>query len=253
MAWVLDLDGVVWLADEPIAGSPEAIGRLRAGGIRPVFVTNNSSLTVSDYVAKLRGMGIDAAANDVITSAQAAASLCEPGSSAVACGGPGVVEALRQRGVEVRPGGPADAVVVGWHRDFDFGRLTVAARALWDGARLIGTNEDATYPTPDGLLPGAGSILAAVSVAGGVEATVAGKPHPAIIELLRQRTGGEVELVVGDRLNTDGLLAERLGCRFGLVLTGVTTVAPEPGANVPHPDAIGKNLASIVADEARLR
>ena len=252
MAWVIDLDGVIWLADEPIAGSSDAVAVLRRAGVRPVFVTNNSSLTVGDYVAKLNRMGVEASPDDVITSAQAAASLLDPGTSALVCGGPGIVEALEERGVEPRREGAADAVVVGWHRDFDFERLTVAARAVWGGARLVGTNEDATYPTPQGLLPGAGSILAAVRTAGGRQPTVAGKPHPAIIDLLRRRAGS-IDWVVGDRLDTDGLLAQRLDCRFALVLSGVTTEPPGPGSKVGPPAAVGRNFASIVADQVSLR
>jgi len=235
---------VIWLADQPIPGSAEAVAALRQRGVRLVFVTNNSSLRVADYVAKLAGMGVDAAPEDVLTSAQAAASLLEPGTSAVVCGGPGVTEALEERGVEPRRDGPADAVVVGWHRDFDFARLTAAATAARAGARLIGTNQDATYPTPDGLLPGAGSILAAVEVAAGVEATVAGKPHPPIIELLRQRAG-PIELVVGDRLDTDGALARALDAPFGLVLSGVTRQAPE--GSDQRPAHVAVDLRALAA------
>ncbi len=235
---------MIWLADQPIPGSAEAVAALRQRGVRLVFVTNNSSLRVADYVAKLAGMGVDAAPEDVLTSAQAAASLLEPGTSAVVCGGPGVTEALEERGVEPRRDGPADAVVVGWHRDFDFARLTAAATAARAGARLIGTNQDATYPTPDGLLPGAGSILAAVEVAAGVEATVAGKPHPPIIELLRQRAG-PIELVVGDRLDTDGALARALDAPFGLVLSGVTRQAPE--GSDQRPAHVAVDLRALAA------
>jgi HAD superfamily hydrolase (TIGR01450 family) len=242
VTWVLDLDGVVWLADQPIPGSAEAIRAARQGGRRILFVTNNSSLTVGEYLDKLEQMGVPTQACDLVTSAQAAASLLAPGSSALACAGPGVVEALRAAGVEVRDDGPVDAVVVGWHRDFDFDRLTGACRAIWGGARLVATNSDATYPVPGGLLPGAGAILASVQVATAAEAEVAGKPHPPVVDLLRQRAP-DVDLVVGDRLDTDGLLARRLGVDFGLVLTGVTQAAPPPSRDSP---------ALVAADLARL-
>lgn len=240
--WVVDLDGVIWLADRPIPHGDEAVARARARGIRLMFVTNNSSLTVGQYVDKLHGMGIDVPPDDIVTSAQAAAGLLEPGSSAVVCAGGGVPEALEQRGIEARAEGPADALVVGWHRDFDFSRLTVACRAVWGGARFVATNRDATYPTPDGLLPGAGSLVAAVAFATGSEPVVAGKPNPPIAELLLARAGGHVDLVVGDRLDTDGLLAHRLGVPFGLVLSGVTRGHPKEGDVAPAvvaPDFVG--------------
>src|SRR5688572_25591198 len=154
MAWVLDLDGVIWLGDQPIYGAADAVARLRSTGQRVVFLTNNSSLTVGDYLAKLRGMGVPADEADVITSAQAAASMMMPSSTALVCAGKGVDEALQRRGVRTVRSGRADAVVVGWHREFDYDRLTAAYRAVAAGARLIGTNDDATYPMPTGMVPG---------------------------------------------------------------------------------------------------
>jgi HAD superfamily hydrolase (TIGR01450 family) len=246
--WVVDLDGVIWLADQPIAHGDEAVARARERGVRVLFVTNNSSLTVGEYVAKLQRMGIDVPPDDIVTSAQAAAGLLKVGSSAVVCGGSGVTEALKERGVEPRPEGPADALVVGWNRDFDFALLTVACRAVWDGATFVATNRDATYPTPDGLLPGAGSLVAAVAFATGTEPVVAGKPNPPVAELLLARAGGRVDLVVGDRLDTDGLLAQRLGVPFGLVLSGVTREHPGQGDGAPaHVAADFNGLVEAVA------
>lgn len=244
VTWALDLDGVVWLADSVIPGAAAAVAAVRARGERVVFLTNNSALTVADYVAKLASMGIAAAADDVITSAQAAAALLEPGQTAHACAGPGVVAALEERGVRVADGRPCDAVVVGWHRSFDYERLTTAVRAVWGGARLIGTNDDATYPTPEGPLPGGGSLLAAVAYASGATPTVAGKPNEPMARLVASRVGA-VEVMVGDRPSTDGLMARRLGARFALVLSGVTSEADLPVH--PEPDEIADDLAALVA------
>ena len=243
--WVVDLDGVIWLADRPIPHGDEAVARARKQGVRLLFVTNNSSLTVGQYVEKLHGMGIAVPPEDIVTSAQATAGLLQPGSSAVVCAGAGVNEALDERGVDIRAEGPADALVVGWHRDFDFARLTVACRAVWGGSRFLATNRDATYPTPDGLLPGAGSIVAAVVFATGTEPVVAGKPNPPVAELLLARAGGHVDLVVGDRLDTDGLLAHRLGVPFGLVLSGVTRQHPDGGEVAPA--HVAADFAGLVA------
>jgi 4-nitrophenyl phosphatase len=244
MAWILDLDGVIWLGDQPIYGAADAVARLRANHQRVVFLTNNSSLTVGDYVAKLRAMGVPAEDSDVITSAQAAASMMTPSSTALVCAGKGVDEALQRRGVRTVRSGRADAVVVGWHREFDFERLTAAYRAVAAGARLIGTNDDATYPTPTGLLPGGGSILAAVSYATGKPAEVAGKPFRAMVGLVKERVG-RVDVVVGDRATTDGALARSLDARFILVLSGVTGQADLPVE--PPPDLVVADLAAAVA------
>jgi 4-nitrophenyl phosphatase len=240
--WVLDLDGVVWLADVAIPGSPEAIATLRSRGERVVFLTNNSSQPVAGYVAKLRGMGVDAEVEDVITSAEAAALLVQPGETALVCAGAGVEEALQARGVRTVRSGPADAVVVGWHLDFDYDRLTAATNAVLGGARLIGTNDDATYPTPEGVLPGGGAILAAVAYASGTAPTVAGKPFPPMADLVRRRVGA-VDVLVGDRPSTDGLMARALGAPFAFVRSGVTAEAPTD----PAPDFVGADLAEVVA------
>jgi glycerol 3-phosphatase-2 len=133
---------------------------------------------------------------------------------------------LLARGVELVDGSPADAVVVGWTHNFDFERLTLAARVVRAGARLIGTNEDSTHPTPEGLLPGSGALLAAVATAADTVPEVAGKPHRPIVDLIRQRTD-DTALVVGDRPSTDGALAAALGVPFALVLSGVTASADQ--------------------------
>jgi 4-nitrophenyl phosphatase len=246
MVWLLDLDGVVWLGDTSIPGAAGAVSRLRADGNRVVFLTNNSAHSVADYVARLNKMGIPVNRSDILTSAEAAASLLEAGSTALVFAGAGVEEALARRGVRAVRSGRADAVVVGFHREFDFAGLSAAVSTVLGGARLIATNDDATYPTPHGPLPGAGSILAAVAYASGATPTVAGKPNDPTVSLLRQRFGA-VDVVVGDRPSTDGRLAGRLGARFALVLSGVTD--PNHGRLDPVPDTEATDLGALVTDE----
>ena len=243
--WALDLDGVLWRGEAPIPGSADAVARLRARVERVVFLTNNSAATVAEHLGKLERMGVPTRPEDLFTSAEAAASMLAPGSTALACAGPGVREALTARGVRIVESGPADAVVVGWHREFDFSRLARAADAVRAGARLVGTNEDATYPTPDGLLPGAGALLAAVAYAAGASPEVAGKPHEPMRRLVAGRVGS-VDTVVGDRPSTDGALARALGARFALVLSGVTD-ARELDRLKPPPDAVASDLAALDA------
>lgn len=246
MAWILDLDGVLWLADDAVPGSADAVQRLRDRGEAVYFLTNNSSLSVGEYQAKLARIGVPAGAADLFTSAQAAAGLVEPGEVALVCGGPGVTEALEARGVQTVRDGDADVVVVGWHRDFTFDRLAAANRAIRRGARFVATNTDATYPAPDGPLPGNGAIVAAVRTASGVDPVVAGKPHEPMAELVRSRLGDALRTatLVGDRPDTDGVMAHRLGIRFALVLSGITRDADLPV--VPAPDVVAADLAHLV-------
>lgn len=244
-SWVLDLDGVIWLAEQPIPGAAEAVAMLRARGERIAFVTNNSSMSVGQYEEKLSRIGIDGvdARGELFTSAMAAATLVEPGEHVIVLGGAGVIEALEARGALLVEGTEADVVMVGLYRDFDYERLTAAATAARRGARLIGTNDDATYPTPSGPVPGAGSLLAAVEKASGVTAVVAGKPYEPMAALLRARLGPS-GTVVGDRPDTDGRMARVLGYRFALVLTGVSARGEHFD---PEPDLVADDLASLVA------
>jgi HAD superfamily hydrolase (TIGR01450 family) len=242
VTWVLDLDGVVWLSADPIPGAAEAVARLRAAGERVVFCTNFSGKLLAEQEAQLEDHGIPAH-GDVLTSAMAAARLVEPGERVLICGGPGVAEAMAARGAIPVRDGDADAVAVGFHREFDYERLRIAARAVDRGARLIATNDDATLPTPDGPIPGGGALVAAVAYATGVEPVIAGKPHQPMADLVLS-VGGPEGTVVGDRPSTDGGLAARLGYRFALVLTGVTHEADLPVE--PPPDLVAASLADLV-------
>jgi len=244
MTWLLDLDGVVWLAGRPIAGSADAIARLRAAGERVAFLTNNSGPTLAEHVAKLQKAGVPAAPEEVVSSAGAAAGLLDAGQRAYVVGGDGVREALTTEGVTiVEDWKQADAVVVGRTTAFDFRMLTEASDAIRAGARFIATNTDTTFPTPDGLEPGAGALVAAVAAAAGRAPEVAGKPHPPTVDISRKRFG-TIETVVGDRADTDLALARAMGCRAVLVLTGVTSAADLP-VN-PEPDEVADDLAAAV-------
>ena len=244
-AVICDLDGVIWLADQAIAGAADAIARLRAAGSTVLYVSNNSFAPVTDVEGKLGRFGIDAV-GDVLTSAQAATLLVQPGERVFLCGGPGAAQALTGRGVVLVEEGPVDAVVVGYHRHFDYAELTRAAALVRAGARLIGTNDDATYPTPQGPIPGCGAILASFVTATGVTPAIAGKPYAPMAELVRARLGADAvatAVMVGDRPDTDGRFAVELGCRFGLVFSGVTHRADLPVD--PTPSLMADDLSAL--------
>jgi HAD superfamily hydrolase (TIGR01450 family) len=237
---VLDLDGVVWLSGRPIPGVDEAVARLRGAGVHVLFATNNSAPTRAELKKQLVHCGITATDADLLRSADVAAGLLAPGTTAVVLGEDGVLEALADRGVTVVPEGPADAVVVGWTRKFTYDDLARAVAAVRAGARFVATNADPTYPTPDGLIPGAGSILAAVATGAEVEPEVAGKPHrPTADAIAALVPPGELRVMVGDRPSTDGELAAQLGIPFALVLSGVT-----PPGEIPA----GLDAAATAAD-----
>ncbi|HLI23990.1 MAG TPA: HAD-IIA family hydrolase [Acidimicrobiales bacterium] len=244
MTWLIDLDGVVWLAGTAIPGAAAAVERLGDAGEKVVFLTNNSGPTVAQYRDLLAGAGLPAAGAELVTSAQAAASMLEPGTRAAVVGGEGILEALGDRGVEVvaAADGP-EAVVVGRSETLDYGELAAASTAIRAGARFVATNTDATFPTGNGVLPGAGAVIAFLATASGRRPEVAGKPHQPAADLLRARYGG-VDVVVGDRPDTDGAFARRVGARFMLVLSGVTSAHDLPVD--PAPDEVADDLATLV-------
>jgi 4-nitrophenyl phosphatase len=252
--WLIDLDGVIWLGEKLIPGASEAIAELRSKDQRVAFFTNNSSVSRHELLGKLEGFGVRTAPGELLTSSDAAASLCVSGERAFVLGGAGIREALEDRGVMIvehpctDTERDIDVVVVGLDRELSFAHLTTATRAIARGARFLATNDDATFPIADGILPGAGALVAALSYATGVPPVVAGTPNAAAVELVKSRLG-EVNVVVGDRLSTDGVLAERLFASFALVFSGVT----RPG-EVPHgplPDLQGADLADLVAKAFR--
>jgi HAD superfamily hydrolase (TIGR01450 family) len=234
---------VVWLAGQPIGDIGKAVEAVRAAGVRTLFATNNSAPTRAEYHARLANCGITVTDDDLLSSADVAAEMLAVGSSALVVADDGVREALTKRGVTMVESEPADAVVVGWTKSFTFDSIDRAARAVRGGARLIGTNEDPTHPTPHGLSPGNGALLAAVATAAQTTPEVAGKPHAPTAAAIRARAD-DLTLMVGDRPSTDGALAQQLGIPFALVLSGVTDAAHVPTG--PAPAEVAQDLADLI-------
>ena len=224
-------------------GAPEAVARLRRSGCPVAFVTNSAVRTPAQVGAKLADHGIPDAADLVITSAMAAATLLEAGDKVVMIGSDGLRGAIEDHGATVIETGPADAVIVGLSSAFSYDDLARAMEAIQSGARFIATNDDSTFPAADRLLPGNGAIVAAVATASGVDPVVAGKPHDTISAMVRDRLGPN-GIMVGDRPETDGSFARAVGYQFGLVLTGVTTAADLPVT--PEPDVVQPDLVTLV-------
>ena len=235
---VLDLDGVVWLAGHELPGASHAVALLRSAGHHVLFVTNNSSPTLAKMIERLGRVGIDANPSEVITASIAAASALTEGTRALVIGEAGVHEAVEQAGVEIVTSAP-DAVVVGWERNFGFETISVAADAIRNGAAFIATNDDPTHPTPDGLLPGTGALVAAIATAAESSPLIAGKPGKPTVDLIVSRSR-EVRCVIGDRPSTDGALAQALGAPFGLVRSAATPRESQ------GPEVTGDSLLEVV-------
>lgn len=249
-ALILDLDGVLWRANQPIGDLPAIFRHIRERGWKVVLATNNATRTVEQYVERMASYGVVIESWQVVHSGIAAArylsGLFPAGGPVYVIGEEGVRQALGEHGFY-----PAEvdvlAVVVGMDRSLSYDKLRKATLFIRSGCPFIATNPDRTFPTPDGLVPGAGAILAAIEAASYVSPYVAGKPAPEMYRIALERlqlTPQEV-LVVGDRPETDIDGAQRLGCRTALVLSGVVN-EEEASLWQPPPDLISTDLATIV-------
>lgn len=254
---LLDLDGVVYVGPAAVPDVPEALQKARRAGMRLGFVTNNASRTPEEVAAHLTEIGVAAEPADVITSAQAAASVVAevlgPDARILPVGGPGVAAALRAAGLTVvdsaedRP----DAVVQGYGREVGWAALAEAVVAVRNGARHIATNADATVPSPRGPLPGNGAMVGVVSGVTGHRPTITGKPDPAMHAECVRRTGARRPLVVGDRLDTDVEGARRAGAPSLLVFSGVTDPVTLLAARPEHrPDYLAHDAGGLLTAHA---
>ncbi|MBK5268296.1 MAG: HAD-IIA family hydrolase [Acidimicrobiia bacterium] len=255
-ALVVDLDGVVYLGDEPIPGARQALERCERSGHEIWFATNSSLRTPEEAADKIRRItGYEAQPQQVVTSAMAAARLAGTlgVTKALVVGGSGVRYAVTTEGIEiVSDPWSADVVVVGLDLDLHYDTVRDATLAIRNGARFIATNLDPSYPMPDGQWPGAGAIVELVRVASGVDPIATGKPDVAMIDLIAERIGSHTDIwMIGDRPSTDLAMAKTAGWRSVLVLTGVVDSA----ADVPArwtPDLVIDSIADLPDELERL-
>ncbi|WP_028610661.1 TIGR01457 family HAD-type hydrolase [Paenibacillus harenae] len=224
---LIDLDGTLYHGTHMIDGADKLISYLRDTKLPFRFVTNNSAASPEDVAERLLKMGIPAAAEEVCTSAQAAAgyiSGIRPGASVFVVGESGLTSAAREAGLTLTDEQP-DFVLQGIDRKLTYERLTKAVRYIHGGAQYVLTNPDLLIPSGDGLIPGAGSIGAMLKAAGGKEPVLIGKPSPILMEYTLKSIGlaAEEAWVIGDNLATDIAFGEAAGCGTLLVLTGLTT------------------------------
>jgi 4-nitrophenyl phosphatase len=252
---ILDGDGVLWKDAEPIGDLAAIFAVISRMHLAVTVATNNAMKTVDEYLIKLRGFGVTVEPWQIVTAGDAAADTLAsafPRRGALfVVGEHGLRQALRERGFEVVVDpvrrGEVVAVVVGLDQDFNYEKLERASTLVRAGAPFFGTNPDLTYPTPRGLVPGAGAILAAVAAAAGRQPTVVGKPSPLLFQTAagRMQLGADSLLVVGDRLETDIAGGQAFGARTALVLSGVSTSA-QAAVWTPSPTLVAASLGQLL-------
>jgi len=251
-AFILDMDGVLYQGRRALPGAREFITALQRHRIPFRLLTNNSARTAADYVAGLAEIGIAVHASHILTSAGATAlylkETAPPGARVMVIGERGLRDEITAAGFQMADDGACDYVAVGMDRQITYEKLKRATLAIRRGARFIGSNPDRTFPTEEGLVPGAGSLLAALQAATDVAPVIIGKPQPTTFRLALTQMGVEASMtaMIGDRLETDVVGGKGVGLVTILVLTGVTTRADLERAPV-QPDYVFADLTTLSA------
>jgi 4-nitrophenyl phosphatase len=249
-ALILDMDGVIWRGSQPLGNLPEIFDRIRALQLKVLLATNNSTQTIDQFINKLLSLGVNLQKWQVINSSEASAEILKEkfpaGGPAYFLGEEGLFRAMQAAGF-YHDSESAQFVIAGMDRNLTYEKLSQASLLIRSGIPFFGTNPDRSLPTPRGLEPGAGSILAAIETATDVPPVIFGKPQPDMyqVALHRLNTAPTETLVVGDRLETDIVGAQKLGCRTGLVLSGATT-KEKASQWKPAPDIIATDLMRLI-------
>jgi 4-nitrophenyl phosphatase len=252
-ALILDMDGVLWKDDQPIGDLPRIFARIQEVGLKVILATNNAMRSADQHQQKLARFGVTVEEWQVVNSGMAVAYLLSQrfphGGPVFVVGEGGLIKALEKNGFYPADADAKDvlAVICGFDRQVTFEKFTRATILIRKGALFIGTNPDRTFPTPEGLIPGAGSFVAFLEAASDVKPIIAGKPFPTLFQLAfnRLQLSPDEILAVGDRLDTDILGGRQAGCRTALVMSGVTSPG-ELAAWSPKPDLVAPDLSSLL-------
>jgi 4-nitrophenyl phosphatase len=253
---ILDMDGVLWHGDTPLPGLVEFFAQLRRKKINFVLATNNATKTAVMYTEKLANFGVDVPPAQILTSAETTAVYLseryDKGTAVYVVGEKGLHEALTAKGFHIitpeqaRNGITVPLVIAGFNRYVTYNELAMGALLVNKGAAFIGTNPDPSFPSELGPLPGAGSLLAVITTATGVEPTIIGKPQPIIFQEAVKRLGGSNDntAMVGDRLTTDIAGGHAAGLKTILLLSGVTTAEQAQHSPI-QPDYTFANISEL--------
>jgi len=246
---ILDMDGVLWRRDTLLCDLPVLFNKFSDYGIEVMMATNNGLRTVDQYVEKFSKFGVKVKSSQIMTSAIATGALLKqtfPGGGPIyIMGVQALHDTLAEFGFFHSEEDPL-AVAAGLTPHLTYDLIKNTSLVIQTGIPFFFTNPDPTYPSPEGNIPGAGTILAALETASGVKAKLAGKPLPFSFQVSMERLGTDPKatLVVGDRLSTDILGGQNAGCKTAMVLSGIST-KEEFYAWKPTPDLLLNNIMDL--------
>lgn len=251
---IIDMDGVLWRDTQPLGDLPAIFDRIRQLGLSFILATNNATRTIDEYHTKLVGFGVSLEDWQVINAAQAVGIYLQekhPASATVyVVGQPSLKHTLESYGLTVVNDSPEDAQVVVASLDYEltYEKLKYASLLIQSGSEFIGTNPDKTLPTPEGFIPGSGTVIGALELASGHQAKIIGKPEPLLYQMALKRLGltPENTLAIGDRLETDIAGAQAAGIHSALVLTGASSMQQAQKFK-PQPEIISQSLEELVS------
>ena len=249
----LDLDGTIYLGGDLIDGALDFLSRCENAGVRHYFLSNNSSRSVNQYVAKLAGLGIPATADDVLLSTHDLLSWLSANevNETWLVGTEGMREMLEAQGISTRSNSP-EYVVLGYDTEISYDKIATASIHLHKGVPMVASHPDMVCPSPDGGLPDTGAYMAMFEATTGVRPIhVCGKPEPGMILHKIEGLGLDPArcAMVGDRLYTDMAMATRAGVKGVLVLSGEATeedVAALPVGVEQMPDLIVQSVDELL-------
>ena len=251
-AFLADIDGTVVSGPKPVARAVAALRRIRKTGKPLLFVTNNARRTPFRWAQYLEKMGIEARADEVVTSALSTALYIKRRSfkRVFVSGSAALRSEIRKTGVTlIKPeevGGGCDAAVIGGHPGFGYADIAAAGSAVRNGAAFIATNSNPVYPSGDGYMPATGALTAAVEKVSGTKPVITGKPHPDIFKMCLKILGTAPErtAVIGDSLKTDIAGGRKAGIKTVLALTGISSRADAKKSR-NKPDYIIKDMSEL--------
>ena len=248
-AAILDMDGVLWRSTQPLCNLKELFSLFNQLDVKVLMATNNGLSTVNQYIEKFDGFGVKIESWQILTSAIATGYLVKKqfpkGGPVYIMGEEALFSTMEEFDFYHTERDP-QAVIAGLTKHLTYDMLKNTSLQIQKGIPFYFTNPDPTYPSPEGNIPGAGTILAALETASGVKAKLAGKPLPFLFNVGLERLDSKPDetLVVGDRLSTDIYGGQKAGCKTALVLSGISSKADYENWS-PRPDLLLDNIMDL--------